>query len=261
MKLINLMFLAISLPNIIHAQCIKGNCIDGRGKYKFKDASIYEGQFKNGSIHGKGTLVFNEGKYVGNFKRNMREGEGKITYHSGDAYIGQFKYNLFHGKGKFTHSNGDVYKGHWSDGKKEGYGTYIFSNSDVYEGQFVNDQINGKGTLTKANNQIQSGQWYNGSLVSITQKPSNISYISSSSNTSSKFTRNCNEEDCHNVSGKYTYSDGSYFEGMFVRNQPQGEGVCYYSHGSKYLGGWKNHSPHGIGVMTLLSVICLMGFP
>lgn len=249
MKLINLIFLAISLPFGLHAQCIKGNCNNGRGKYKFNDKSIYEGQFKDGYMHGKGSLLFSEGRYIGQFIRNRRDGEGRIKYNSGDSYIGQFKQNLFHGKGKFTYANGDVYKGHWSDGKKEGYGTYIFNNSDVYKGQFVNDQINGKGTLTKANKNAQVGQWYNGALVSEIQKPSKVSGISNSLQS----TLNCNEVDCHNVSGRYSYSDGSYYEGMFVRNQPQGEGVCYYSNGSKYIGGWKNHSPHGIGVMTFVS--------
>lgn len=250
MKLINLIFLVITFPVLLQAQCIKGDCIDGNGKYKFKDKSIYEGHFKNGYMHGKGSLVFSEGHYVGSFIRNKRDGEGRIIYNSGDAYIGQFKHNLFHGKGKFTHSNGDVYKGHWSDGKKEGFGTYIFSNSDVYKGEFVNDQINGKGTLTKSDNSERTGQWYNGSLISNNQKPS-VNYASTS--LYSESLRNCNKEDCNNVKGKYTYSDGSYFEGMFISNQPQGEGICYYSNGSKYIGGWKNHSPHGVGVMTFAS--------
>ena len=250
MKLINLLLFAIALPSGLQAQCMRGNCTDGRGQYKFKDKSNYEGQFKNGYLHGKGTLVFNEGKYTGQFKRNRRDGEGKIMFNSGDSYIGQFKQNLFHGKGKFTYANGDVYKGHWSDGKKEGFGTYIFKNSDVYKGEFVNDKINGKGTLTKANKIELTGQWYNGTLVSEIQKPNNIIDLP---NNSSQSLRDCNKKDCHNESGRYTYSDGSYYEGMFVHNQPQGEGICYYSNGSKYIGGWKNHSPHGVGVMTFVS--------
>ena len=250
MKLTSLIILAFFFPNLILSQCLKGNCIDGRGTYKFKDKSIYEGYFKNGQMHGKGSLSFNEGKYIGNFRENKRHGEGRILYDSGDSYIGQFQHNLFHGKGKFSYTNGDVYKGHWSDGKKEGFGTYVFNNSDVYEGNFVNDLINGKGTLTTANREEKNGQWYNGTLVSQAPKPVKSN---TQSDLKPQTLRNCNKTDCDNVIGKYTYSDGSYYEGRFVKNQPQGEGTCYYSNGSKYIGGWKNHSPHGIGVMTFVS--------
>lgn len=250
MKLFNLLILLFSVTPLLNSQCIKGNCIDGFGKYKFNDKSIYEGKFVNGNMHGKGALTFSEGKYIGHFKKNKREGEGKIIYNTGDSYIGQFKKNLFHGKGKFTYSNGDVYKGHWSDGKKEGYGTYIFNNSDIYKGHFVNDKINGEGILTKANNTHQSGQWYNGTLLFENDKANES--ISNTDNSVQTLI-NCNEQDCNNVKGKYTYSDGSYYEGMFVNNQPEGEGICFYSNGSKYTGGWKNHSPHGIGVMTFTS--------
>ncbi len=39
-----------------YGSCIKGDCVNGKGIYKFKNGSIYNGEFKEGKPHGKGLL-------------------------------------------------------------------------------------------------------------------------------------------------------------------------------------------------------------
>ena len=44
---------------------------NGFGKYKYLDGDSYEGEWKDGKYHGKGTKTFLNGeKYVGEFKEN-----------------------------------------------------------------------------------------------------------------------------------------------------------------------------------------------
>jgi len=249
MKFIISIILTLSTVSLLPAQCIKGNCDNGKGKFKYSDNSTYQGQFKNGFRNGKGRLQSHEGIYVGDFIRNLKDGEGKITYPSGDTYIGQFKKGYFHGKGKFTSHNGDIYKGEWSDGKREGQGNLLKSSKENYIGLFVNDQFHGKGTLIKSNQDVVNGIWQNGILISTSQNTSKASFTANS-NTS---LIDCNSKNCDNIIGRYKYSDGSIYEGMMIKNLPQGEGICKYSNGSEYRGGWKNHGPHGVGVMTYIS--------
>ena len=58
----------------------------------------YEGDFRDGKFHGKGTYSYVSGtnkgdKYVGEFKDNKIHGKGTYRYASGDKYIGEFKDN------------------------------------------------------------------------------------------------------------------------------------------------------------------------
>lgn len=250
MKAIILIVISYCCSISINAQCVKGNCIQGKGKIIYKDKSSYEGNFSKGARHGKGLYLFKGGKYTGTFLRNKMDGEGKLTFYAGESYIGQFKLDMFHGKGKYIYANGDIYKGHWQEGKKEGFGTYVFHNADTYIGLFVNDKMNGQGNPTKSNQVKESGNWENGVLVNseiITNAP--VPNATSTNNV----LQNCNEQNCHETIGRYTYSDGSVYEGMFLNNQPEGQGICLYINGNKYQGGWKNHSPHGPGIITFTS--------
>ncbi len=71
----------------------------GSSKVYNKDGSLfatYVGEFKDGKIHGQGTLTFAEGdKYVGEFKDGKRHGQGTYTYADGTVDKGIFKKGEF----------------------------------------------------------------------------------------------------------------------------------------------------------------------
>merc|ERR1740124_1882960 len=65
--------------------------VDGTGKYSWADGGVYEGDWKDGKMHGK----------------------GKYSYANGGVYEGDWKDGKMHGKGKYSFANGDVYEGYF----------------------------------------------------------------------------------------------------------------------------------------------------
>ena len=81
--------------------------------YKFS----YKGNFENDSYEGQGTLVNSDGTYVGSFQSNMKNGEGKMTFKSGNVYIGQWKDNEMNGEGKLILANKTIQQGIFVNGE------------------------------------------------------------------------------------------------------------------------------------------------
>ena len=60
---------------------------------------------------------FNQGKYVGEFKDDKRNGEGTFTYASGEKYVGLYRDNQPHGYGIIYSSSGSIiHQGRWDKG-------------------------------------------------------------------------------------------------------------------------------------------------
>ena len=96
---------------------------------------IYVGEFKDGDLGGKGTLIsFDE--------------EGRLQ----EIYVGEFNEGLLSGTGVLVgFLNGlleEVYTGEFRDGGLEGYGIDVWvHDNEMYVGEFKEDLYNGKGTL------------------------------------------------------------------------------------------------------------------
>lgn len=93
---------------------------------------------------GKGTYVFPNGTYEGDFVNGVCQGHGTMKF-----------------------NNYDIYEGEWVDGHMEGNGTYKFFDGKrrynaEYEGSFKDSKFNGLGKMTYANNQVFYGNWDNG---------------------------------------------------------------------------------------------------
>ena len=103
--------------------CIEGDCVNGVGTMIWENGSKYVGEFKNSSMHGKGTFYFGEGTggsggvYVGDFKRGFIEGNGTWTWPNGEKYVGETKHNKMHGKGIYYYSDGSFKEGTWFNDK------------------------------------------------------------------------------------------------------------------------------------------------
>lgn len=72
----------------------------GKGKMEYSDGSVYIGEWKQGFR----LLLF----FTADLKKN-RDGEGQITWKNGDRYTGNFKRDLKDGEGVFAFHNGVTY--------------------------------------------------------------------------------------------------------------------------------------------------------
>jgi hypothetical protein len=213
----------------LDAQCLQGNCNNGKGLYQFKSGSKFKGEFKNGKIFKFGTFYFKDGrKYTGQWKNQRIAGKGKMTFPQGYLYEGEFSSSKFHGEGVIHFPNGDRFEAKWNMGQPKGNGTYYFNNGDS-----------------------ELGNWQNGSFVSTRKHQNDIAQYKDEAKSDDYI--NCNTNHCRSGTGRYTYKDGSYFEGEFRAGYPDGQGTCYYANGDKYTGGWKNNAPQGEGIMYFSS--------
>ena len=274
-KLLSLVVLSLLIAlQAVNAQCIRGNCKNGRGTYKYASGAKYVGQFKQGKINGHGVLYFSNGnKYIGDWVNQYREGDGKLTYVDGSYYKGTFKKSRFHGKGSMKSVNGDRYEGDWKNDLQDGRGKYFYANGDRYEGGFKKGKLDGKGTMHyndgskfvgtwvrnykngqgtfyKTNGKAITGKWENGQLLNNNESPTEKEEtVIAQTETAKEAIANCNTTFCKEGKGKYVYGDGSKYIGFFKEGKPEGEGTCIYANGDKYVGGWARHAPHGEGVM------------
>lgn len=257
------------------AQCIKGNCKNGKGTYVYPSGAKYNGNFKNGKIHGQGMLIFSNGnRYVGQWKNQYRHGKGKMTFANGDVYKGNFYQSKFTGKGTMTFKAGDKYVGEWGNDLQNGEGIYYYKSGNKYEGQFRNGKLHGQGTMFykdgnkyighwennykdgqgtfyKADGSEIAGLWLNGKYVEDNNTATNedVADINEDMMVSKDELPDCTNGDCPDGIGVYSYGDGSKWVGEFMNGNPNGEGTCYYANGDKYVGNWERHAPHGEGIM------------
>lgn len=105
--------------NAVPAKCKSGNCKNGTGSAETAKGGKYEGEFKNGKPHGKGTLTLPNGyRYDGEFRQGKKNGQGTAVFSSGKKYVGHFKNGKASGQGVLYDKNGAVLKkGTWVNGK------------------------------------------------------------------------------------------------------------------------------------------------
>jgi len=79
---------------LVSSKCIIGDCINGQVIYSFSNGDKYVGEFREGKLHGNGTLYFSSGdEYVGKFNNGKLNGKGIYSYNTGAIYLGYFREN------------------------------------------------------------------------------------------------------------------------------------------------------------------------
>ena len=64
---------------------------DGQGKYIWRNGNEYEGQWKNGAISSKGSLLCANGnRYIGMWEDGLPKGEGRFLWVDGSFYMGNW---------------------------------------------------------------------------------------------------------------------------------------------------------------------------
>ena len=151
------------------------------------DGSIYEGEKLGDYRHGRGKFYYSDGgMYDGDWKNGSMDGFGTLFYAGGNvAYKGEWKEDKFHGKGTvyneipiippggtFDYTNFDNisdywirYEGDFNNDNKGGNGLLFITNGDKYQGNFKDDMVDGKGQYIFADGRKMLGEWSNNRFV------------------------------------------------------------------------------------------------
>ena len=124
-------------------------------------------------------------EWSGNCSEGKADGFGILKkYQNGvweSTYEGEFKKGIREGDGKFTHVTGTVLECPFVNGQGIGQGTYDLGDGNSYEGEIVNYRQHGYGILKKANgavfdgffvsDRMYTGKWtnYDGKITFIQQ--------------------------------------------------------------------------------------------
>ncbi|MFZ1640482.1 MAG: PEGA domain-containing protein, partial [Candidatus Contendobacter sp.] len=151
------------------SNCLRGNCQNGEGVYRYPDGSEYSGDFRNAKMHGQGAYVYaSRGeKYVGEWRNGVINGQGAYYYRSGNRYQGEWRNGRKHGQGSYIYANGDKYVGDFANDQPNGQGAYYYHSGDRYEGEWRDGRKNGQGVLYE-NGQRIVGEWQNDQKVRVT---------------------------------------------------------------------------------------------
>lgn len=169
-------------PFFADAQCVSGNCKNGKGEMHFSNGAKYAGDFLNGMAHGIGILISSQGTiYKGQWIRNYQTGRGIKQYPDGRRYKGYFNQNKKEGEGTMYYPDGRVYSGDWIEdepvdhqieqnegfvetvehdiGKNKHSGEFVYEDGSRYEGEMINGLPEGTGTCYYVNGDIYNGGW------------------------------------------------------------------------------------------------------
>lgn len=101
------------------------------------------------------------GSYGGQCRNGVPQGEGAVTFTSGDRYQGTFAAGKIEGRGTWTAPNGSTYSGEWREGKRHGVGVYQWDHGSAYTGDWFYDRRHGMGKLTWPSGDRFEGEFRN----------------------------------------------------------------------------------------------------
>lgn len=224
---------------------------------------VYEGDWNaDGLMHGKGTLRFRHGHYVGEFQDGHMTGHGSLTMSSGDVATGHFVNGVMQGPGTIeylrvepvdrvaarrsaryepgeltleagggTPKEGDKFVGSFVNGVRQGHGEFQSpATGTTYVGAWHNDLMHGEGSLTQPSCSMV-GSFVEGVFVRGDYRaPDGTLY-------SGTFT----QWRLLQGAGRIEYANGGTYVGHCRDSLREGTGTFTYPDGSKFDGEWKNN--------------------
>ncbi len=256
--------LAMSVVRLLPAQCVSGNCIDGRGTYLFPSGARYVGEFRNGMMHGLGTCYYPDSSvYIGQWVEKFPHGYGIKRWPDGVEWKGQwvqgqpvdvrgalipdlYAYakkhpaasgclsgNCIDGYGDLLFPDGRHYRGQFREGLPNGQGEMVWPDSGTYTGHFEAGLPHGAGTFVGIDGRRREGLWRQGAWVGPRQHQA---------------ASGCLEGDCLNGWGKCLFGEtGVRYEGHFRQGLPHGQGIMYFPEGDWYEGSFAHGLFEGQG--------------
>lgn len=121
--------------------------------FKFFNGEIYNGQWKDGLMHGQGLYSYPDGsEFFGTFEEGTKT-SGKLKYANGDLYTGDFKDGL-KSNGVMRYNDGRGFSGDFELGMRK-CGTMTFVNGDSYNGEYDEDGLmSGSGRMEYGNGDL-----------------------------------------------------------------------------------------------------------
>ena len=206
---------------------------NGYGTYYLETGAYYIGEWKNGGFSGKGEYHYDNGRYVvGDFdNRSFVVNENLSVYDENGKLIS----SVSDRKWRFWLANAEI-TGLLYEGKFYSDCTIKYSDGSKYEGEVFANLKHGEGTMEYADGHIVSGEWEKDVLVKTNSEKYTVI---------DEFTGEYRDGKPYEGSGKYRFSNGSWFEGTWKNGYwYDGQGKRYYSNGSWFEGTWKNGSRH-----------------
>lgn len=69
--------------------CLARLPVPSYGVLEYQNGEIYEGNWKDDKVHGRGTLTYCRGdRYIGDWHEAKKQGEGELIYANGDRFKG-----------------------------------------------------------------------------------------------------------------------------------------------------------------------------
>jgi len=226
-----------------------------------------------------------KGSYEGGMVKGLRQGDGKMTYDSGNSYEGDFSNNQFGNKGLYRWSDGTEYEGSWKEGSFNGIGIYRVPNGGVDYSMYTDGCATGVGIFwsagyTKAYHTldgVKMDQTSLGDAEKLAKDKFDLSppsvkpqlgltsriFLQKSVGPNGKllhkdhgdwgsFIGALNASGERHGQGTMIYESGCVYEGAFANDKYHGDkGVFTFSNGDEHEGEWKGGEPHGKGTFRL----------
>jgi hypothetical protein len=237
---------------------------DGHQLYQFPNRDIYDGEWRNTNLHGRGRWFAHEAQqeydgewflgvrsgngtfrcrgtntaYVGRWYEGRRHGKGEMTEPEG-AYKGEFRDHRFHGFGEYGYTDGHRYRGEWADDRYDGNGVYTMPSGARYEGEWSHGLQHGKCTafFDGQGKETYVGEWRDGKRHGRgTHRTTDFVYVGEWA------------FDSWSGAGVCTWASGDAYDGEFARNAQHGQGTLRCANGAIYSGEWKYGKREGRGV-------------
>ena len=120
-----------------------------RWGHKKSHSEVWEGDFRRSfpvNSSGKRTFSNTDRAYEGEFKDGELHGQGKVFYPLGCTKEGKFQNGELNGPGKITWNSGSIWEGCFKDGRMCGKGK-ITDKHTISEGEFEHNELDGPGKI------------------------------------------------------------------------------------------------------------------